>query len=329
MNIMENKRLAAVSLVMALAFGGICYYGYGRYSALKETQAKITELNNRLEDYASESNTPTAKNRELATQAAKDTLELSKKLDDDLQNYATFCVAGQGSQSGMPMSAVPGPKAAVEYKRESNPNTFQHNFTALVAALGEKATQSGCQIDPAAAHFGNFSKYEKETATADEVPCLNFFLFAVNNAALTVMDSGAPAIRKIYFRAPEPAAQKDGMTRLSFEIAFTAKRSELIDPAKPETLSVLPQVINKLTHDSHYFYIPTGMAVYTRESLPEADMSKLPVDASSATGEEDEVTGEVAQQRQLLAAPLVGKADETVDVYLTLQVLYFNKFEKK
>lgn len=326
---MENKRVAAISLVMALAFGGICYYGYGRYTDLKSTQAKITEISNKMEGYATESNPPNEKNRELVTQAAKEAKELHDKLQNDLLQYATFCRAGQGAQSAPVKGAFAALPTAVPYKPESNPNTFQHNFTALMAALGRDAAAKGCLLDPTVARFGNYSEYDKNTAKAEDVPYLNFLLFAANNALLTVVDSGAPAIKKVFFRElPDDAERKEKIVRLSFEIAFSAKRSQLIDPAKPETLSVLPQVLNRLTHDSRYFYIPTGLAVNTRENLPAASPELFAAAAAAASSEtteeqeDDPITGEV-QKRTILAVPQVGKESETVDVYLTLQVLYF------
>lgn len=325
MNIMENKRVAAISLVMALAFGGICYYGYGRYTELKATQAKISEISNKLEDYATESNPPNQKNLNLVTQSAKEAKELHDKLRDDLLRYASFCRAGQGAQasSGEPAAAA-APKTAVAYMPETNPNTFQRNFTALMSALGSRAAEKGCVLDATAAHFGNYSEYEKNTAKAEDVPYLNFLLFAANNAMLSVVDSGAPAIKKVYFRElPDATERKNKVVRLSFELAFSAKRSQVIDPAKPESLSVLPQVLNKLTHDSRYFYIPTGLAVYTRENLPAVNPDLFATAAAGAGNEEDEdpITGAV--EHTPLALLQVGKESETVDVYLTLQVLYF------
>ena len=322
MNIMENKRVAAVSLVMALAFGGICYYGYGRYTDLKATQTRISEISNKLEDYSAESNPPNAKNRDLVTQAAKDAKELRDKLYADLLQYASFCMAGQGAQVATGEPSAPAPKGANAYMPVSNPNAFQHNFTALMGALGSYAAEKGCTLDPSVARFGNYSEFEKNTAKEEDVPYLNFLLYAANNAVREIIDSGAPSIKKLYFRElPGAAERKDKIVRLSFEVAFAAKRSQLIDPAKQETLSVLPQVINKLTHDKRFFYIPTGLAVNTRENLPAITPEVFAV--SAAAEDDEEVSAAADGQTAPLALPHVGKGDETVDIYLTLQVLYF------
>ena len=324
MNIMENKRVAAISLVMALAFGGICYYGYGRYTDLKATQARISEISNKLEDYSAESNPPNSKNRELVTQAAKDAKELSDKLNADLLQYASFCMAGQGAQLATGEAAAPAPKGADAYMPVSNPNAFQHNFTSLMSALGSYAAEKGCTLDPAVARFGNYSEFEKNTAKEEDVPYLNFLLYAANNAMRQIIGSGAPSIKKIYFRElPDATERKDKIVRLSFEVAFTAKRSQVIDPAKPETLSVLPQVINKLTHDRSFFYIPTGVAVTTRENLPAINPELFASPVAEDELDDDAASASAAEQKLSLALPQVGKEGETVDVYLTLQVLYF------
>ena len=321
MNIMENKRVAAISLVMALAFGGICYYGYGRYNELKETQVKLQKNTEKIERFANEDNPPNAKNVEAATKAVATAKELHDNLQKDLLKYAAFCLAGEGAQTDAGAAAV---KAAVNYMPETNANKFQSNFTTLMAGLGARAKEKGCTLDATAARFGNYSAYEKDTAKAEDVPYLNFLLFAANNVLLTAIDSGAPTIKKVYFRElPDAAARKDNILRLSFEVAFTAKRSQLIDPAKPETLSVLPQVLNKITHDSRFFYIPTGVTVTTSGNLPAPSTEQLTLISDSAENSEtDEITGEV-KTTELLAAPQVGTENDTVDVYLTLQVLYF------
>lgn len=332
MNIMENKRVAAISLVMALAFGGICYYGYGRYSALKKTQAQIAEKVSTLESYTEESNPPNAKNRELATQAAKEAKELHDKLRDDLLRYASFCLAGQGAQTGAALGAATGPKTPVPYMPEGDPNKFQHNFKALKAELLRCAQEHNCKLaENNNAGYGNYNRYEREAAKAEDVPYLNFMLFAVNNLLLNVIESGAPAIKKVYIRELPPAAErKDKMLRLSFEIAFTAKRSQVIDPANPNSLSVLPQVLNKITHDSRYFYIPTGVAVFTPGSLPEMSSTVFEEVRPAADEMVDELdTAENAQETAgIMAVPRLGTGDEKVDVFLTMQVLYFNSSDQ-
>lgn len=326
MNIMENKRVALIALVMALAFGGICYYGYDRYTALQSYKAQIAETSSTLENYASETNPPNAKNRDLISQAAEKAKELRDSLYNDLLQYASFCMAGQGAQvavSGAQQSASPAPTGDNAYKPVTNPNAFQHNFGALSASLADYAKDkcsfaAGEGASPA--KFGNFSLYEKDAAKEEDVPYLNFLIYAADDVMRHIIDSGAPAIKKIYFRElPEAAERKDKIVRLSFEVMFTAKRSDLIAPANATSQSVLPQVLNKIPHDKRFFFIPTGVAVKTSDSLPDND--RLAFDAIANAIDDDDDSEE--QQPATVAIPLTGKPDETVDVYLTLQVLYF------
>lgn len=338
---MENKRVAAITLVMALAFGGICYYGYGRYNVLKETQAKISEIDRKLEDYASESIPPKAKNRDLITQAAKDAKSLRDNLYADLLQYASFCIAGQGAQASSAdgQSASPIPTGANAYMPETNPNQFQANLKALISSLGKYANEKGCVLgvpgqnsaDYNVARFGNYSVYEGSAAKQENTPYLNFLIYAADDVMRHIIDSGAPSIKKLYFRdLPEVSPNRDKLVRLGFEVVFTAKRSDLINPEDPTSQSVLPQVINKITHDKLFFFIPTGIAVAPSvKNLPEAELALL--DAADAAAAEA-VAGESEEENETtpaeplpmkVATPLVGKSSETVDVYLTLQVLYF------
>lgn len=321
MNIMENKRVAAVAVVMALAFGGICFYGFDRYTELKDTQKQIAELNNKLEDYANEDIPPNAKNRDLISQAAKEAKSLSDNLHADLLQYAEFCKDARGAAD------------QEVYKPISHPQEVQNNLRALVSSLSAYAAEKGCTLgaenqapegDPApVGKFGNLVKYENAVPVEADAPYDNFLLYAENAVMRHIIDAGAPAIRKIYARElPDAAERKGNPVRLSFEVAFTAKRSDLINPADPSTLSVLPQVLNKITHDKRFFFIPTGLAVNTRESLPGNGREYFAEMAAQNNAEDSEETPANAAAVPI-AMQLIGKPDETVEVYLTLQVLYF------
>lgn len=334
---MENKRVAAIALVMAVAFGGICYGGYGRYKDLKTAQAKISEIRNKVEDFTSASITPKPKNRDLITQAAKDAKGLKESMYADLLNYATFCMAGQGAQSPAPAAEggeapAPAPVGVDAYRPVTHPAQFQANLKGLIGSLSRYAAEKGCELGLSSGgeatsvdKFGNYSHFENAVPTQEDVSYYNFLLYAANETLRHIIDAGAPSIKKIYFRElPDAAARKDKYVRLSFEVAFTAKRSELVNPANPDTQSVLPKVINKLTHDKKFFFIPTGVSVTTRENLPSAGAEAFVIAAEATADSEEEENEAAAQERvSIVALPQTGKSSDTVDVYLTLQVLYF------
>lgn len=116
---------------------------------------------------------------------------------------------------------------------------------------------------------------------------------------------------------------------MELEIGFVARRSAVdIDPAAEETLSVLPKVINKLVKDKDFFYVVTGVSVKTPGNLPVLS----PYRAASNVVVEDPMKqpteGEEGAPKPPAAEPaarqITGDAEqETVDVSITLQVLYF------
>lgn len=334
MNIMENKRVAAIAFVMALAFGGVCYYGYDRYEALKEYQSKIEDVSAQMAIYEDESIPPREANREEITKAAKSAKELHDKLQKTLLMYASFCTAGQGAQDASALQGyvAPVPKGVHKYEYLTNPAAFQTAFKAMIASLSSLAEEKGCTLgsssqsgsDLSVAKFGNYSRYELDMPTGENTPYINFLAHAADEALSHIIEAGAPTIKKIYFRElPDAAERKAPIVRLGMEIAFTAKRSEWVKAGDPDSVSVLPQVINRLTHDPHFFFIPTGISVTPSvKNLPEPDINTL-IDPDVAADDDDEEDVSPSERSEKLAAPHLGKPDETVDVYLTLQVLFF------
>lgn len=335
MNIMENKRVAAVALASIVVFGGICYYGYGRYSELKASQAKIAENNNKLADYAEQKIPPLAKNRNAITQAAKEAKALRDALYNDLLQYASFCIAGQGAQSpAADGGQQPAPVAGKGYLPATKSLDYQANLKNLIANIAAYAEQKGCTLgDPAQpgdagspARFGNYNGHVNSPPNEEDVPYVNFMAYAADAAMRHIIDAGAPSVSKLYFREL-PASRKDKYLRLGMEIAFTAKRSDAVNPQDPTSMSVLPQVLNKLTHDKRFFFIPTGVAVTTRGSLPDASRAVFDTaagnDEISENGEETSGADEESAANAPIAVQRTGSPDDVVNVYITLQVLYF------
>ena len=307
---MENKRVTAIALLMALAFGGVCHYAYGRYQALQEARAKIAEEHSKLSGYADEKLPPTLENSRLLEKASDDVGKFAKELRNDLSTYAKACV-----------------KLGEDAK--IRPADFPGEVTGMAKEVKAHAEQKKTTLSEDAAALG-LNEYERTSPTDRDVPYLNFILHTADTLVRHVVDAGSPAIKRLICPLPKDkvgARKKPDFFPLEMEISFVARRSaQDIDPAKDETLSVLPRVINSLIADKNYFFIITGVSVKTTGNPPKLDPYKVPVAAAkdSTSGEENE---EESEEAAVAAGPvakmLTGSPDSEVDVILTLQVLYF------
>ncbi len=311
MNIMENKRVTAIALLMALAFGGICHYAYGRYRVLQETQAKIAEEHSKLAGYADEELPPTLENSRLLKQASGAMGDLAKELRSDLSAYAKACVTLGKDAKGNPI----------------RPDVFQKEVNDMTAKVAAYAAQKKTNLSADAAALG-LSEYKTASATERDAPYLNFILHTADTLVRHVVDAGSPAIKRLYC-APLPedkvgARKKPNFFPLEMEISFVARRSaQDIDPAKEETLSVLPRVINSLIADKNCFFIITGISVKTAGNLPMLAPYKAPTAAAEDPMSGGENDGEAAVAAEPVAKMITGSPNSEVDVSLTLQVLYF------
>lgn len=332
MNIMENKRVTIIAAAMGLAFLGLCYYGYDRYSAFKDAQQKIEGLSSEAEAFADEAVVPTKVNSQAMIEASKEAKELSVKLTDEMAHYATTCMrmVGAAGDDNKPVNGLYAPiTSATGFQK-----TLKGDLGAKIVqyakdkcALGEAAKGSEDSV-----RLHGLARFDKSAPTDVEVPYYSFLLYAIDGTMRHIIDAGATAIKKIYCRPlPEGNVLKDKYFRLGYEVVFSAKRSEVIDPQNPDSLSVLPQVINKLSHDENFYYIITGMAVKSPDdnNQPEARIEMLAGEpATTEGGEAAEPAGEAeegaaAQETVKIAKPLLGNPDDTVDVFMNIQVLYF------
>lgn len=311
MNIMENKRVTAITAVMAVVFAGLCYKGYQGYSSLKTAQREIASINDQLDDYRNKNLKPTKANEQQVQLAAKEVEDLLTSLNKDLEKYTSYCVKGASGDDALRF--VPGVK----------PVEFQNRLRALSTKFTQEAAGK-TQLHNAAGDFGMTSM---KTLTPTEVtaPYYNFLLDAVHGAMRHIIDAGAPSIDRVYC-APLPeekitAVKKDAYFPLSFEIAFTAKKSEVIQEGKADTYSVIPQVINKLSQDPNIFYIITGVAVNTLQPPPTPEAA--PSDAPKEAGALDEDAPVADKTSDRIASLIVGRPEEQVSVHITVQVLYF------
>ena len=302
MNIMENKRVTAIAVLMAAGFGALCYKGYENYSALKATQSEIAAKIDKVEGYRSEELPPTAKNSQLVVQAANEVEKLAAELTKDVEKYAIFCVKN---------------KEGKDAQNNVTPVSFQNRLRALSSQIVQDAG-GHCVLHNSSGDFG-MTSLKNQAPTELAAPYYNFLLTAVNGALHHIIAAGAPTIERVYC-APLPeeemtARKQAAYFPLSFEVAFTAKRSEVIKADDPSTYSVLPQVLNKLAQDPNVFYIVTGMAVSAIQNAPVVSGSSAAVSPAEASAETPQTTRK--------ASLLLGSPDEQVNVHLNIQALYF------
>lgn len=310
MNILENKRVVALSAVFAVAFAGLAYYGYSRANDFSDAQKRLEEINVRFQDYEAAEFPPTQANRDAVKKAGDVVSHQVKELQATLAKYAAVC-NGNG--------------------KVISPVEFQNRVHSAIDEVNRQAAEKGCNIATPAADLG-MTSYKSAAARDTDVPYLHFQLKAAHRLAEIIIESGSPSLEKIYC-APLPdelinSKKKRDYLPLNIEVAFNAKRSEHTDGETPEMMSVLPQVLNKLSTDPEFFYAVTGVAVSpTSANLPPVDEYAPPA-APSAEGDDltadSEVAASPAPSVRTIAVRKTGDPNEAVRVHLTLQVLYFN-----
>ncbi len=306
MNILENKRVFGLSVVFALAFGGLAYYGFDRLSAYEAAKTELDDINTRVQDYEASEYPPTPATRKAVTAASKKMVETLNGVKADFATYADRCIG-----DGKTITSV----------------DFQNQVRTAIDELGRKAAARGCKLSGSAQDLG-MAQFKNAAATAEEVPYRSFQLKAAKRVAEIVVDAGAPELEKLYCAAlPDPKVRKKGSYfPLSLEVAFKAKRSEA-EQAGKAPVSVLPGVLNSLAADKDFFFKVTGLWVASADSsIPGVDPYRDPSgdatqgDDISASGSEESQ----APEARTIATRKTGSPDEMVNVYVNLQVLYFN-----
>lgn len=307
MNIKENKRVTAIAVVFAAAFIGLCCYGYGGYTKLQEANALISSESSKLENYSMEDMPPTRENGQILTKAAASVEQMAAELRDDMKKYVDV---------------------SLKMGENMSPAGFQKNVNDMTAKIAAYAQEKGCALVGEAPGLG-LNEYKTASAREKEVSYLNFTLHAVDRAVRHVIDAGAPSISRAFCgRLSEEtvdrltsARNKSPYVPLEVELSFTAKRSEVIDPANPDSFSVIPRVINKFTDDDQYFFIITGLSVKTAGNLTPVGPYKAPT--AAAQGDSLMGSDEESAPSEPVARLITGRSDDMVNVSLTLQVLYF------
>lgn len=305
MNILENKRVTAVSAVFLLAFGGLVYYGYDRSQDLAETKAELTSLSEKMEDFEASKLPPTAENAKALADAVKQVERANDSLQKQLADYEAFCVG-----NGKNITSV----------------EFQTRVRSAIDEIAGKARAKGCNVATPAADLG-MAAFKNAAVQAEDVPYRNFQLDAVKRVASIIIDSGATSLEKVYC-APLPTEQINSRKPLhyfplSFQVAFSAKRSMVTDGKTADKLSPLPRVLNAITTDKEYLLIPTGLSVVSDGRLTGIDAYRDP--ASVPQGQDLGAEGDKpkAEESRVIATRKAGDPDEPVRVHLNIQVLYF------
>lgn len=309
MNILENKRVVALSAVFALAFGGLVYYGYDRSVAFDTAKKELDSINERVLDFEQSEYPPTNATRKAVKDASKKVEDSLKALKADFAAYEAKCIG-----DGKVMTSV----------------DFTNQVRGAIDDLKRAAGEKGCTLSPAAEDLGH-APFKNDAAPAEEVPFRSFQLKAAKRVADIVLASGAPLLDKIYCAPlPDPKLRKKAANfPLSLEVAFEAKRCEVEDGKTP--VSVLPQVMNSLATDKDFFFKVTGLWVAApEESLPTMDEYK---GATENPDVGDDLGGEAAPAQETevrqIAVRKTGSPDEKVRVHINLQVIYFNSNTSK
>ncbi len=309
MNILENKRVVALSAVFALAFGGLVYYGYDRSQAFDAAKKELDSINEKVLDFEQSEYPPTNATRKAVKDATKKVEDTLKTLKADFAAYEAKCIG-----NGKVITSV----------------DFTNQVRGAIDDIKRAAEEKGCKLSPAAEDLG-FAPFKNDAAPAEEVPFRSFHLKAAKRVAEIVLASGAPLLDKVYCAPlPDPKLRKKaGNFPLSLEVAFEANRCEVEDGKTP--VSVLPQVMNSLVEDKDFFFKVTGLWVGApEESLPAMDEYKgATVDADKG----DDLSGEAAPNQETeyrqIAVRKTGSPDEKVRVHINLQVIYFNSNTSK
>ncbi len=295
MNISENKRVLALSVVFLAAFGGIVFHGYSRSCDFDKAQKQLTEIGDAFDGYSNAEYAPTQETLKALTQAYERVNKVNKDLKADMNKYANACY-GDG--------------------KVVKPGDFQNEVRQAIAETAALANNSGGSIANPAADLG-MAQFKNALAMEKDVVYRSFQLKAVNRVVSAILESGAPSLEKVYCAPlPEDDAREEETFPLNFEVAFTAKRGQL------------PAILNKIVGDPTCFLTITGLSVVNQGVLPGIDAYTAPGEqAAPATGDdlaEGEAEQAPATDSHRIATRKTGDPNETVRVHLMLQVLFFN-----
>lgn len=294
MNIMENKKASFIAAAFAISFGATMYAGYSMSSSANEDNTKLETINSDFEAYNSQEYPPTRKSKMQLEKAYADVRKINEKLQIDFAKYRDSCIAMTG---------------------KATPAGFQSDVGNSISQFAAAAKKANVQIAQAAANLG-MSSYRNTAATRDQVNFLDFQLKATKCIANILVESGVSKIDKIYC-APLPAVCGEKMSKapayfpMSMEFAFTVNRGDI------------PRFSKKFLEEKKFFFTITGISMKSNIALAKLDDYVGPV------GDEMSVLDGSAKTERIIAVQKTGLASETVKVYVTFDVLFFNELGKK
>lgn len=308
MNIFENKRAVALTGVFTLAFAGLIAWGFANKAAAEATIKEATEKNTALTTITGSALPPKAETRALLNKGTKALNERVNMLKSDLKAYTDTC-------KDITADAI------------SKETLFHPEHLKAARAWLSKKT-SGCEIPAGDAFtFGLDRNYNErnDAATTDTTPFLLYQLNAARTLAGYVAEAGAISLDRMYCE-PVPSSEDGTYTPLHIELTFTAKRGDI--PSNAAHTSTTTQILNSILDGSgeivsrqeekksaHYFYIIKGINVTSNNSY----------DPLESYSEPFQTAGSEAAEPVSIAERKVGMPDETVQVNLVVEAVYFSQ----
>jgi len=291
---MENKKASLIAAIFAIGFCGIMYIGYSKSSSANEANATLENLNYEFEAYNSQEYPPTVQSKKQLEKAYADVKKINVKLQNNFAKYRDYALA---------------------MTSKSSPVAFQSDVGNSISEFAKAAKNANVKIAPAAANLG-MASYRNTAATGMQVDYLDFHFKATKCLANILLESRVSKIDKIYC-APLPKVCSIHMSKapayfpMSMEFAFTIKRGNL------------PLFTKRLLEEKNFFFTLTGISFKSNILLTKLDAYVSPIaDAESVLNDEPD-------NERIIAVQKTGLANETVKVYATFDVLFFNAIGKK
>ena len=310
MNILENKRAAALTGVFALAFAGLVAMGFMKSSEAEAINKEAAAKESALRTITGSSLAPKAETKAALNKATKSLEGRVNTLKNDLKPYTDTCKAITADAISKELLFHP------------------EHLAAARSWLNKKASATGCETPSADAFtFGLDRNYNErnDAATAETTPFLLYQLNAARTLAGYVADAGAVSLDRMYCE-PVPSEEDGKYTSLHIELTFTAKRGDI--PSDSAHTSTATQIQNAIldgkgeivlrqeeSKNARYLFKIKGFNANSNNTYEPIDSYSEPFQTAGA--ENAEPTS--------IAKRKVGLADETVQINLIVEAVYFSQ----
>lgn len=310
MNILENKRATALTGVFALAFVGLMAMGYMKSTEADAINKEASTNENALRSATGSALAPNAETKAVLNKATKSLQARAAIIKADLKPYTATCKAITAD--------------AISKETLFHPE----HLGAARNWLNKKAGATGCEIPGAEGFtFGLDRNYNErnDAATTETTPFLLYQLNAARTLAGYVADAGAVSLDRMYCE-PVPGEEDGNYTSLHIELTFTAKRGNI--PSDGAHTSVVSQIENAIldgkgeivlrqeeSKDARYLFKIKGINANSNNTYE-------PIDTYS---EPFQTAGEANTEPASIAKRKVGQEDETVQVNLIVEAIYFSQ----